>query len=74
MGASTNGPGLHTIFWKIFLKVVSTLCVEFATDTQHHRELKTPPAPLRLWEGQRGWYIDFGALQLACIINTSFSD
>jgi len=26
----------------------------------------TPPAPLHLWEGQRVWYIEFGALQLAC--------
>ena len=35
------------------------------TDTQRNRELKTPPAPLHLWEGQRVWYIEFGALQLA---------
>ena len=47
------------------MKVVSTPCV--TTDTQRHRELKTPPAPLHLWEGQRVWYIEFGALQLlAC--------
>ena len=36
------------------------------TDTQRHREQKTPPAPLHLWEVQRVWYIEFGALQLAC--------
>ena len=36
------------------------------TDTQRHQELKTPPAPLHLWEGRRVWYIEFGALQLAC--------
>ena len=35
-------------------------------DTQRHREPKTPPAPLHLWEGKRIWYIEFGALQLAC--------
>ena len=35
-------------------------------DTQRHRELNTPTAPLHLWEGQRVCYIEFGALQLAC--------
>ena len=45
--------GLHTLRW-------------VTTDTQRHRELKTPPAPLHLWEGQRVWYTQFGALQLAC--------
>ena len=34
--------------------------------TQYHRELKTPPAPLHLWEGKRVWYVEFVALQLAC--------
>ena len=34
------------------------------TGTQRHRELKTTPAPLHLWEGQRIWYIELGALQL----------
>ena len=41
------------------------------TDAQRHRELKTSPAPLHLWEGQRVWYIEFGALQLACTAGLS---
>ena len=41
MGAETNGPGFKTIFWKIFLKVVSILCVELpwihnATENSRH--------------------------------------
>ena len=40
-------------------------------DTQRHRELKTRPAPLHLWEGQRVWYIEFGSLQLACTLELS---
>ena len=36
------------------------------TDTQRHWQVKTPCAPQHLWEGQRVWYIEFGALQLAC--------
>ena len=47
------GSGVHTLRW-------------VTTDTQRYRELKTPPAPLHLWGGQRVWYIEFGALQLAC--------
>ena len=47
--------GVHTLRW-------------VTTDAQRHRELKTPPEPLHdLWEGQCVWYIEFGALQLACI-------
>ena len=40
--------GVHTLPW-------------VTTDTQRHRELKTPQAPLYLWED-----IEFGALPLAC--------
>ena len=47
------GSGVHTLRW-------------VTTDTQRHRKLKTPPAPLHLSEGQRVWYIEFSALQLAC--------
>ena len=42
MGAWTNGPGLQTIFWKFFLNVVFTLCVELprthnaAENLRHH--------------------------------------
>ena len=35
------------------------------TDTQRHRELKTPSAPLHLCEGQCVWYVQFDALKLA---------
>ena len=45
--------GVHTLRW-------------VTTDTEGHRDLQTPFAPLHLWEGQRVWYIEFGALQLAC--------
>ena len=45
--------GVHTLRWVL-------------TDTQRHRELKTLPAALHLWKGQRVWYIEIGALQLAC--------
>ena len=36
------------------------------TDKQRHRQLKTPPAPLHLWEGQRVWHVEIGAIQLDC--------
>ena len=36
------------------------------TDTQRYRELKTPPAPLHLWDVQRVSYVEFGAQQLSC--------
>ena len=45
--------GVHTLRW-------------VTTDTQRHREIKTLPAPLHLWEGEHVRYIEFGALQLAC--------
>ena len=41
------------------------------TDTQRHRGLQTPHAPLHPWEGQCVWYIKFGALQLACTPDVS---
>ena len=41
MGAWTNGPGLKTIFWTFFLKIVPTLCVELprihhVTENERH--------------------------------------
>ena len=50
--------GVHTLRW-------------VTTDTQRHRELKTPSAPLHLWEDQRVWYIELDALQLACTLDLS---
>ena len=41
------------------------------TDTPRRRERKTPPEPLHLWEGEGVWYIEFGALQLACTSDLS---
>ena len=65
MVAYTNGPGFKNIFWKIFWKWCPQLVLSNHGYTTPPRT-KIPPAPLHLWEGQRVWCIEFGALQLAC--------
>ena len=67
-GRLDNGPCIKTDILEFLFESGVHSLRWVTTDTQRHRELKTPPAPLHqiLWEGQRVWYIEFGALQLAC--------
>ena len=70
-GRLDQRPGLKTIFWNIFWKWCPHFALSYHGYTTPPRTKDTTCTVLHLCEGQRVWYIEFGALQLACTSDLS---